>query len=594
MVPAGAIGSGELRVSRMRVSVAGGDGLRARQRIEAHLAGLDASALGLPARALLLVKRVAARIDISRRATGTLGATGTLLDDLKGYARRARRPWLEPDVSQADAVLFTDDAELVACLVRDWLRGLVTAHWWWRSVLDRASAEEWLGHHVLPRGEALVPALSLLAPRGDVVPWIARLRDADARVAAVAIARAFAFPITPPLSSVVGPARPGTKDDVTTPLSEDRHASPPRAEAAARLIGTVPEVHSAPLGRMQRHLLACAGVALRAPAWGRSQAFADALVALDRAGVDRAAPVAPTASDIVAISLAHDRIVDGVARDAGLARANADAAPRDDPALRDAPDPGPAPPGAMLRAQHDTPHQRAAPTDGGAAREPEGRVAAPRTTRDALPAAMLETTADAETRPAAFVDTAEGVAEESRLPVVQPPGDGWSTLQAPRIDTEYGGTFYLLNAWLAMGLYADFSSPRGTNLAVSPWDLLALVGRAWFGGPFVLDPIWKTLAGLAVRAPDDEPGGDVDLPEGWLDQHLQVLTARLREALGADVASDIRALVCRCRAQIEITVSSLDVHLVLSELPLDVRIAGLDRDPGWMPAAGRSVAFHFE
>jgi hypothetical protein len=35
------------------------------------------------------------------------------------------------------------------------------------------------------------------------------------------------------------------------------------------------------------------------------------------------------------------------------------------------------------------------------------------------------------------------------------------------------------------------------------------------------------------------------------------------------------------------------VHLSLSQLPLDLRIAGLDRDPGWIPAAGRSVAFHF-
>jgi hypothetical protein len=25
-----------------------------------------------------------------------------------------------------------------------------------------------------------------------------------------------------------------------------------------------------------------------------------------------------------------------------------------------------------------------------------------------------------------------------------------------------------------------------------------------------------------------------------------------------------------------------------------VRLAGLDRDPGWVPAAGRRVAFHYE
>jgi hypothetical protein len=28
-------------------------------------------------------------------------------------------------------------------------------------------------------------------------------------------------------------------------------------------------------------------------------------------------------------------------------------------------------------------------------------------------------------------------------------------------------------------------------------------------------------------------------------------------------------------------------------LPLQIRFAGLDRDPGWVPAAGRFITFHF-
>ena len=39
---------------------------------------------------------------------------------------------------------------------------------------------------------------------------------------------------------------------------------------------------------------------------------------------------------------------------------------------------------------------------------------------------------------------------------------------------------------------------------------------------------------------------------------------------------------------------STSVRLPLAELPIAIRLAGLDRDPGWIPAAGRSVAFHFE
>jgi hypothetical protein len=354
----------------------------------------------------------------------------------------------------------------------------------------------------------------------------------------------------------------------------------------------VPEVQSAPLGRMQRHLLACAGVAVRAPAWGRSQAFADALVALDRVMVDGPAPVAMASPEIVAMPVNHESI-DSPARDVAPARANVAAAPPDHPGRRDARDLRPAPPLARPR-QHHTPQHRVASTDGSAVKRRGGRASVQSAAKDLPPAPMPESHAGAETLVAANVDNGAGVTGESRLPFVQPAAEEWSTLQSPRIETEYGGSFYLLNAWLAMGLYSDFTAPRGMNLAVSPWDLLALVGRAWFGDRFVLDPIWKTLAALAVRAPDDEPGADVDLPTGWLDEHLQVLTARLREALGGDAASDVHGLVCLCRATIEITASSLHVHLALSELPLAVRVGGLDRDPGWMPAAGRFVAFHFE
>jgi hypothetical protein len=163
-----------------------------------------------------------------------------------------------------------------------------------------------------------------------------------------------------------------------------------------------------------------------------------------------------------------------------------------------------------------------------------------------------------------------------------------------RVETAYGGIFYLLNAALAMGLYGDFTAPRGTNLELSPWDWLALVGRKWFGDEFVSDPVWKVLADLAVRPPEDEPGRDFDMPEGWLEQHLHVLSARLVLALDPGDASEVPALVCRHRARIEIAPSCVHVHLSLCDLPLSIRFAGLDRDPGWIPAAGRFIAFHFE
>jgi hypothetical protein len=32
----------------------------------------------------------------------------------------------------------------------------------------------------------------------------------------------------------------------------------------------------------------------------------------------------------------------------------------------------------------------------------------------------------------------------------------------------------------------------------------------------------------------------------------------------------------------------------LHHLPLSIRLAGLDRNPGWVPASGCDIRFHFE
>jgi hypothetical protein len=144
-----------------------------------------------------------------------------------------------------------------------------------------------------------------------------------------------------------------------------------------------------------------------------------------------------------------------------------------------------------------------------------------------------------------------------------------------------------------MELYGDFTKPRAHNFVLSPWDLLALVGHTWFGAPFVDDGIWNLLAGLAGRRPEDQPGAEHVLPDDWLPRHLEALTARLQLGLGVDDRDRIPDLLCRHDASIDVTASAVHVHLSLCALPLEIRVAGLDRDPGWIPAAGRSLYFHF-
>jgi hypothetical protein len=83
--------------------------------------------------------------------------------------------------------------------------------------------------------------------------------------------------------------------------------------------------------------------------------------------------------------------------------------------------------------------------------------------------------------------------------------------------------------------------------------------------------------------------------QSWMGYFMPYLSARLALALHLN-EGDVNGstLVCRHSAELQCSSSTLDVRLSLATLPLPIRAAGLDRDPGWIPAAGRSLVFHFE
>jgi hypothetical protein len=190
------------------------------------------------------------------------------------------------------------------------------------------------------------------------------------------------------------------------------------------------------------------------------------------------------------------------------------------------------------------------------------------------------------------------------------------------VDTRFGGIFYLLNLAIYLGLYGDFTTPTEPGLELSPWDLLALVGRAWLGPQIEADPIWPLLAHLAGRDPTVPPGHDFVPPPGWqippewrralsrsqaarlrkLSQCevgfwpllLTYFQARLCRSLGLRHPAQVAGLLLYRRARIQITATRLDITFPLAEHPVAIRLSGLDRDPWWIPAAGRFVVYFYE
>jgi hypothetical protein len=80
----------------------------------------------------------------------------------------------------------------------------------------------------------------------------------------------------------------------------------------------------------------------------------------------------------------------------------------------------------------------------------------------------------------------------------------------------------------------------------------------------------------------------------WVERVHLYARARLCLALGTNDGRRAARLLCERHARVFVTATHVDIVMRLAELPFEVRVAGLDRDPGWIPAAGRIVAFHFE
>ena len=82
----------------------------------------------------------------------------------------------------------------------------------------------------------------------------------------------------------------------------------------------------------------------------------------------------------------------------------------------------------------------------------------------------------------------------------------------------------------------------------------------------------------------------IDRWMGWI---MPYIRARLIKALGLRESGEIAGKLCNHHARVTVTPTHLDVFFKLSELPIAIRLSGLDRDPGWVPAAGRYIKFHF-
>lgn len=568
----------------------GRDAIRDRRLLEAAMGEVSGARAGLPARALLIVRRVApaAPLRAFRRFADAVQ------HELARKFRVASRPWLEAGAASTEAVWFADEVELAACLIRDWLQGRVTERWWWKQVLGAATATEWWRRQVLRSGQTFAAVTEMLTVSGHVFDWFARLESAHVSQARLAIESAYG--INDVESSALGASTP--RAALKSAPADESNAKSLRVDSAAlrALLEIAPEIASSALSVERQNLLATVLVVRRQLHWTRSATFPKALRALR----ERQIPVADR--EVAVADLPRRAVIPDPAAPDEMGTAHSCI--------------GRTPPMQPNNGAGSLPTSVADPSNGSAtsiitAKQPvraeglprEPSMEAPETKVKGSPCvqasmrplpgggdssvpAMLEERA----RAAAASESTEVVAAQTRTQVVD-------SLQSAGVQTSFGGIFYLLNVALALGLYGDFTQPRHRGLDLSPWDWLAAIGWRWFGSRFRKDPIWKMLADLAGHPPRRrpergfKPSRNVDQ---WFAEMSEQLIARLMQALGTDDPRQVPNRVCRHRAHIYKSASQVDVHLSLDGLPIELRVAGLDRDPGWIPAAGHTVRFHFE
>jgi hypothetical protein len=581
-----------------------------------------------------------------------------LVASLEQLVRHAARPAYGVVSGNAEAVLFADYAELLACLAGDWCEGYISTRWWWQSLFKGVAVA-----HVVPRAWLDVPeyvpaVLQHLAQSGKAGLFARSLSSNEAGALVHNLTRRFALPkLQTVLEAVLDENRQATSSVVKAePTTErERYIDQPStvriAQHTAPWQRWVPESADHGLGLDQQCLLGIGLMLQRAPTTLRTPSFASAVWQWRRAAPQ------PTSSRDFPVSASM------VSLPAGTLTPEEHGVPVEIP--HTAQGESAAPPTLSAQAGDSTVSLMSEQGDVrlrpqtpgiGSVIPPPGHSQAP----------QGATTPELQ---ASSAELATSVLDLSQAPET-------NRVIESHIDTALGGLFYLINLGLFLHFYGDFTTPAHPGILLQVWDFVALLGQQLVGAEMYADPVWPLLAQLAGRDAQEAPGKGFDPPDAWrvpaawlepfseaglwhweaahgrlwvqhpeqflvldvpcdadgplpqLQRELQAYSdtvafelrraslsgggdgasplerwigwlmpyvrVRLQRALGVADTDELARLVYEHPARVCVTAAHLDIFLALETLPIAIRLAGLDRNPGWVPAAGRYIAFHFE
>jgi hypothetical protein len=543
----------------------------------------------------------------SRRSASWEKTTAVAIDCV---VRKAHRPALGFVPANAEAVIFADTAEVLACLASDWCGDQTLNRWWWQGLFRQADVNSVVLGTWLESPQYIPAALEHLARTQNLIPFARRLSAAVSHAMLRKVAVTFGLAdLQSELEASLNKAQPGMYQTASAGQEAAcRSASSSTRPSAAPWHRWVPESDSFGYLPEQQSLVGIGLMLIRAPTVIRSKTFAAEFHAWQRSWSNETA------------SLSSDPSAQNSSSRKGQNSSEQDVSLNDSTGLKR----------VDRRSTHiSEPVQGAGTVNEDLSVHDAGRLDSdPLTNQPTLTESLTgspELLLNPVTSwPADNADTTKTL--ESGCPTSRQTGYDTHQLEQT-IETECGGVFYFINLGIFLNLYGDFTSPLRPGLSLPIWDFLALLARELVGTRIQTDAVWPLLARLASRDAQDEPGRDFVPPEdwhlssdwltsaseasvgrfecqpqsntpnplsAWLAWLMPLVRARLQRALGLDRVDDLPSLVCEHRASVRVTTTHLDVTFSLAKLPIAIRLSGLDRDPGWVPAAARFIAFHYE
>ena len=634
-------------VSHLKIHRSDRDTLATQQKVAAFLKNVDFTPFGLPPSAIVCIRTFRTQLP-SFWATPCNGS-GSLQPWEQGVRTalghvisRAVRPALGSVPATAEAVLFRDRGELLTCLSKDWCDGVLPLRWWWKDLFPRTVLCDVLkaAWHETP--EFIPSTLEQLDRTGYVVRVARRMSAQDAHTVRQWLIQTFGLThlhaafetLSDSAFGGVGSSGDGNPSPTPPPSSPlqtsvEQNVPPWRRWVSQGITENVAVEHVSFLfiGLMLH----------RAPTVVRSLQFARAVERWYRHEKHRAA---------IGADLRRDKRVSSGSADAPDIFSSQIHNRTESQEQEVKPEPEQRFPmyasssiEVFPMEEGDVCEQRVRPSSGSARRpnltpqtgfSPEKGVSAQTVSTESYAGGevstrfgglfylinvglFLELYGDftSPLRPGLTLSLWDFMAllGERLLGLDIKTDPLWSLLAqlAGRDEEDFAGT--------------DFESPDSWRIPVQWLKPIPSEGPwrwSWSGGrlrichsegflildlPAVVEPtleqvksevqsygvMEKLLRIDSVPLPDHETS-----LERWLDWIVPYIRVRLVRALGVAPDSAWPSLFFNHEARVLVSDTRLDVIFSLHRHPFEIRFSGLDRDPGWVPAAGRFIAFYFE